>query len=197
MELSINKNRVTEMKIKLLVLSSVLSVFLLASIAQAAETDIFVVSGTYGDTGYVYTPGYGSAAATVAINGAGAGATATLMAWSYSPDGYKYWRGNIPVESVTSTGIDGISVSINTCEISNTGGCGQVDFSVRADVPASGWTDNGVFSYTGNGYVSRQVGERTVRFASSTGYVNGIPVDSSRAFMVKGDEVSISVTVGE
>lgn len=182
---------------KSLVLSSVLAAALVAPLSQASETDTFVISGTYGQTGYVYTPGVGSAAATVSINGTGPDATATLMAWSSSADGYKYWRGNIPVESIVSTGIDGISVSINTCEINNTAGCGQVDFSVRADVPASGWIDNGVAEYTGNGFVFRQVGSRVTRFASSTGYVNGVSVDNTRAFMVKGNDVTISVTVGQ
>ena len=185
------------MNIKSIVFSGVISAALLSTIAQAAETDTFVVSGTYGQSGYVNTPDVGSASATVSIDGAGVNQTATLMHYSYSAEGYKYWRGNIPVESVTSTGMDGISVSVNTCEIDNRYGCGQVDLTVTSDTPASGWVDNGVFQYTGIGYIYRQVGARTVRFASSTGNVDGIPLDNTRAFMSKGTDVTITVTTGE
>jgi hypothetical protein len=179
-------------------LAGIISAALIAPVAQAASTDTFVVSGTYGQSGYVYTPGMGSASATVSISGAGVNQTATLMHWSNDPtNGYQYWRGLIPMDAVTSTGIAGISVTIDTCEVDNRAGCGYVDLSVRSDVPASGWVDNGVNEITSTGYIYRQVGSRIVRFASSTGSVNGIPVDSTRAFMSKGTDVTISVTTGE
>ena len=180
---------------KSIVLSTILAAALAAPIAQAATTDTYVVNGNEGQTGYVYTAGVGSAAATVSFDPATG--TANLMAWSYSAAGYMYWRGNIPASSVTSNGMNSISVSVNTCEINNTAGCGQVDVTVTADVPANGWVDNGVSAYTGNGFIYRQVGSRSVRFASSTGSVNGVPVDNTRAFMIKATDVTVDVTVGE
>lgn len=181
------------MDIKSFLLSGIISAALVSPMVQAAEADTFVVSGTYGQTGYVSTPGMGSASATVSISGQGTNQSATLMHWSNdSTNGYQYWRGLVPVAAVTSTGIDGISISINTCEVDNRAGCGYVDFSVRSDTPASGWVDNGVNQTTGTGYIYRQVGARTVRFASSTGSVNGVPVDNTRAFMGKGTDVTIS-----
>jgi hypothetical protein len=180
---------------KSLVLSGVLAAALAAPMAQAAETDSYVVSGSYGQSGYVYVPGVGSGAATVSISNDGQ--TATLMAWSSTAEGYKYWRGDIPASAVVSNGINGISVSINTCEVDNRAGCGPVDLTVTADVPASGWVDNGVNQFTADGFIYRQVGARTVRFASSTGSVNGVPLDNTRAFMSKGSDVTISVTTGD
>lgn len=185
------------MKIKAVMFSVLFAMFMVSGV-QASEVDTFNVSGSYGQTGYA-TSSEGWSSVTVSVDGSGVDRTAILMhvSYSYLTGAYNYWRGAIPAEYVVSTGMDGISVNINTCDVDFRAGCGQVAVSVRADVPASGWIDNGVTQSNYGDFIYRVVGSRTTRFASSEGTVNGVPANSSRAFMVKGTDVTVDVTVGQ
>jgi hypothetical protein len=178
-------------------LTGVFAVIFGTSVAHAAVVDQYVSSGQYGSASANNGGAVGWANATISTDGSGVNQTAHLFHVSYSPNtGYNYWSGDIPVEYVTVTGVASISVSVDTCTVNNVSGCGQVDLTVTTDEPATGWIDNGVREYDWNGVIYREVGARQVRFSSATGSVHGIPLNTSRAFMGKFNEVTITVTTG-
>ncbi len=181
-----------------MLLSGAIGFSIITPAAHSAVVDQIVSSGQFGQVSVNNGGNTGWANATISVEGNGVNRTAHLFHVSYSPStGYKYWTGNIPADSVTVTGVASIAVDIDTCSVSNTAGCGPVSFMVTTDEPATGWIDNGVIKYEWNNLIYREVGARQVRFSSSTGYVNGIPVDGNRAFMGKYNEVTISVTTSE
>lgn len=185
------------MRKQLLKTIGIAAVLFAAASVNAAEVNLFKAKGEYGQVPYTYTPGIGWANGTVSVDGSGENRTANLFYASYTvANGYNFWRGDIPVDAVTVNGVDQISVEIDTCSISNVGGCGYVNFSVRKDVPAGGWINNGAWRVDYDDYHAVYSGNSQVRYASSTGEILGIPVDNSRAFIGKMNEVTIEVTVG-
>ena len=168
------------------------------STAHAAEPVVMTLNGQFGQIGYTRTAD-GWVSSTVSVDGVGLDKTAYLFYTSYNyTNGYKFWRGAIPMETVTQTGVASISVDVNTCNVEplNAAGCGPVSFTVNTDEPASGWVDNGTRSYSYDDYIYNSVGARQVRFSSASGSINGSAFDSSRAYMGKFDKVTIQVTVG-
>ena len=181
------------------ILSCALVISFFTSVAQsAADVEQVVLSGQFGQVSANNYGNLGWANATVSIEGNGVNRTAFLVHASDSPStGYNLWRGSIPADAVTVTGVASISVNIDTCSVSNIDGCGPVYFTVTTNEPASGWIDNGTRQYNWGNVIYREAGSRQVRFSSSTGSIHGIPVNNSRAFMGKYNEVTISITTPE
>jgi len=166
--------------------------------AHAAETYVMNVHGQYGQVYYTRTDS-GWVSGMVSVDGSGVNQTAFVFATSYSQaDGYKFWRGNVPVSAVTVNGISSISVDVDTCAVEpiNMRGCGYLNFTVTTDEPATGWIDNGVVHYSYGDYIQTSAGARQVRASSAEGSINGQAFSSSRAFMVKSSDVNIQITVG-
>lgn len=175
-----------------------LTVFIGSTTLYAAETHIMTMKGQYGQFGYTPTAD-GWVAGSVSVYGTGQDKTAFMFHTSYTyADGYKFWRGNIPVEAVSQVGVSSIAVNVNTCDVEplNMPGCGPVSFTVTTDEPATGWIDNGVSSYSYNDFMYQAVGARQVRFSSAIGSINGSAFNTSRAYMGVYNDVTISITVG-
>ena len=176
-------------------LSGVMGFLLFTSVAHSEVIDQLVSSGQYGQASANYGGDIGWASATVSVDGNGVNRTAHLFHVSYSPaTNYNYWSGNIPANAVTVKGVNSISVNIDTCTVQYIAGCGPVSLTVTTDQPASGWIDNGVIQYDWDGVIYREAGARQVRFSSATGSVHGVPLDTTRAYMGKYNEVSITVS---
>lgn len=177
-------------------IATMVGLFFVVLSVNAAETSLFKVNGQFGQVPYTYNAGSWASGA-VSVEGTGLNQTAFLYYTAYSPSaGYKFWRGNIPVEAVTVTGIAGISVEIDTCTVSATVGCGYVNFRVATNEPASGWVNNGVWGYDYNGYIARYAGASQSRSATSTGTILGLSANNSRAWMGTMDDVTVEVQVG-
>jgi len=179
-------------------LSGSISLLALIPAVHAEVIDQVVSSGQYGQASANNTGDIGWAAATVSIEKNGINRTAHLFHVSSSPStGYNYWTGNIPVDAVIVNGVNSISVNIDTCSVNYIAGCGPVYLTVTTSEPATGWIDNGVRQYDWNGVIYREAGARQVRFSSATGSVHGVPIDTTRAFMGKYNDVSITVSTPE
>lgn len=142
--------------------------------AQAALVDQYTVSGY---VSYSWSP---QAAINLFIDGSGVNQTVHLYAFSgtWGVD-YKYWGGVIPNDAVLVKGIAGIEVHVDTCEVLNIDGCGLIDVTIDS---APGWdnfqTYTGVYQYQYyNGTQVTSVGHWHNRYTTTTGTINGHPID--------------------
>lgn len=161
-------------------------------VALTANADVVyqqVVSGTYGQA-FTYSGGT-YAGINISMDDSG---EARLVTYYHTPsDGYKLWYGTIPSSAVKVDGVDGIAVQINTCDVNNVDGCGEVDAKVQMDPKAGGFITNGETHYTWDNVIIQVAGPIQVHNANSTGYINGIPLDDARAYIGKYNTASIEV----
>lgn len=165
------------------------------SFVSSANAEVIyrhVTSGTYGQaSGYSAT---GFAGVNVSVDGTD---TATLMAYSNSDgDGYKLWYGQIPASNVTVQGVNSIAVQVDTCSVDPTPGCGYVDVSFDLDPKGYGFITDGSLHYTWDNIIVQVAGPTQVRSANATGFVNGVSIDGTRAFIGKYTQTSIEIQTG-
>lgn len=166
------------------------------SSANAAVVDTFTINGQYGQVSYTYKNG-GYAFGSISVDGAGVNQTAFLVyVASNSTNGYRYWRGQIPVDAVTVTGVASMAVDIDTCSVDPTPSCGPVNFTVSTNEPATGWISDGVWGYQYDGYIYKHVGAAQARSSSASGMILDQVIDNSRSWIGKMDNVTVQISTG-
>lgn len=143
-----------------------------------------------------------STSINLTIEGAGVNRVVTLAVSNYAPGvGSSYWKGIIPNDAVTVNGIAQVSVNVaDTCayEASSTYGS---DYCYAVDATFSKndylWKTNGVTQYKWGDIIYQIVGGVSTFSAAATGYVNGVDISSTRAYMGKYNNVNIIVSTAK
>ena len=125
------------------------------------------------------------------ISGEGVNQTVYLYSHSghWSTGDQVIWNGPIPTEAVHIAGIHSVSVKVNTCELEATysTGCGVIDVTAISE---PGWENFRTLTqasnfHTWDGMILQQVGHIHDRFTSTTGSVNGYPINVDNSGPVK------------
>lgn len=160
--------------------------------AQAALIDQYTTTSS--EYAQVYKNG---TSVNVSIEGAGVNQVITLSHYNYVTG---YWRGTVPVTAVTVNGVASIAVNVNTCDLPATSSfgaapCGIVDVTFNKGDYL--WKTNGVRQYTWGNTIRQYVGGISTFSASTIGTVNGVVIDSTRAYIGKYNNVTIIVSTAE
>ena len=171
--------------------------------AQAAVDNKYTFNGQWVQS---YS---GDASIYLEISGEGVNQTVYL----YSHSGQRstgdqiIWNGPIPSDAVTIQGIHSVSVKVNTCEheADFSTGCGMVDVTATSE---AGWENFRVLTqvshfYTWDGMMMQQVGHIHDRYTSTTGSVNGYPLNIDNSGDIKtwmsrmgtAKDMEISITI--
>ena len=174
--------------------SVVAGVFLFLFIISNAHAELVYQYHSSGQFGQTWG---GNAGINVSVDGSGVNRIARLVYYAYSElSGYHFWYGEIPATAVRTTGVSSMAVTIDTCSVNNSSGCGYVDVSIATDEPASGWVYTGVNNYSWGDMRYQTIGNSQVRFSSAVGTVNGISVSSDNAAIGTYNNVDVSVSIG-
>lgn len=133
----------------------------------------------------------------LSIEGAGISQVITLSHYNYLTG---YWRGVVPATAVTVNGVASIAVNIDTCALTATSRfgaapCGLVDVTFNKGDYL--WKTNGVRQYTWGNTIRQYVGGISTFSASTVGTVNGVVVDSNRAYIGRYTNVTVIVSTAE
>jgi len=166
--------------------------------ALTANADVlyeYISSGTYGQASVFSNGNYASI--NVTVDGLGTNQTIRLSTYSHLPnEGYNFWSGEIPASYVTVKGVDSIAVNVNTCDVNPTTACGPVDVTITMDPDGGEFVTDGSSQYKWDNLIFAIAGPVQVHSATVTGTVNGVPLDSGRAYMGKYDTAHIEVLTG-
>ena len=125
------------------------------------------------------------------IRGEGVNQTVYLYSNSghWSTGDQVVWSGPIPADTVIIQGIHSVSLTVNTCEhqADYSTGCGLVDVTATSE---PGWENFRVLTqvshfHTWDGMIMQQVGHIHDRYTSTTGSVNGYPLNIDNSGDIK------------
>jgi hypothetical protein len=166
--------------------------------ALTANADVlydYISSGTYGQASVFSNGNYASI--NVTVDGLGTDQTVHLSTYYHVPgESYNVWYGEIPASAVTVEGVDSIAVDINTCDVNPTASCGPVDVTITMDPQGGGFVTNGATEYQWDDLIFAVAGPTQVHSATVTGSINGVSLDSGRAYIGKYDQTHIEIQTG-
>lgn len=131
--------------------------------------------------------------ASINLEISGEGVNQTVYLYSHSGHGSTgdqiIWNGPIPSDAVHIAGIHSVAVKVNTCDYQAdySTGCGLVDVTVTSE---PGWENFRVLTQvshfiTWDGFMMQQVGHIHDRYTSTTGRVNGYPINIDNSGDIK------------
>jgi hypothetical protein len=160
------------------------------------------------DSSYTWSGSY-NASLGIDIQDNGENQVIRMSANSYSEEnGYNYWYGEIPSDAVLNMSIHGLSVNVDTCQLTamyswGTAPCGVVAVDITSE---PGWENFRTWTqpthyHTWYGYLQTRVSHSHTRFTSTTGTVNGVSIDIDNSVAphtwnsVMGSSSGMSVSV--
>lgn len=165
-----------------------------SSFAAHAEVDQYNVSG------YMTYSWSLQSSIHLYIDGNGVNQTVHLYASSGRGVDYKYWGGVVPNDAVLIEGVSGIKVYVDTCTVLNNSGCGLIDVTIKTEPGYDNFlTYTGVRQYQyDNGTIITSVGHLKNHYTTTTGTINGVPIDiqapNGLSTLSKTTNMSVTVT---
>jgi hypothetical protein len=173
--------------------------FVSAAMGTSVQAEVLYQFNATGYQTYSWSP---QASIHLYVDGSGVNQTVYLFAFSgVRGVDYKYWGGIVPNDALQIQGISGIKVNVDTCEILNNDGCGLIDVTIDSE---PGWenfrTSTGVTQYKYNDIIMTSVGHTHDRYTTTTGTINGYPIDIQapnwNSTISKTSEMSVRVETG-
>ena len=149
--------------------------FVSATMSAPVQAQVLYQFNATGYQTYSYSP-----QASIHLYVDGNGVNQTIYLFAFSDDGVdeKYWGGVVPKDAVLIQGIAGMKIYVDTCEVLNNSGCGIIDVTIDS---APGYdnfrTFTGVTQYKYNDIIMTSVGHTHDRYTTTTGTINGVPID--------------------
>lgn len=121
-----------------------------------------------------------------------------LIYSTYTPSsGYLYWNGIIPASAIETTGVNSMSINVDTCAVQATYACGVVDVTVIRDAASVPLLNSGLSQMMYGGILYQTAGSFTTYTADASGTVNGLSFSTTnRAWIGRYNNIAVTVSSG-